>query len=88
MPPKNTPKLDPGDVHFHSPEGLQPIWIDEVPDIEEAPEGLKKHSYIKSAADATLTFDLLVDSLFSVTATLGCLAQAYNAFVEALAAAE
>lgn len=87
MPPKNTPKLDPSTVYYHTPEGLQQLYtLDEAQDIEAETEWAKENPYIKSATDATLSAELGA-SFLAVAASLGCFAQAYNAFVESLAAA-
>lgn len=88
MPPINTPKLDPSTVYFHAPEGLQQLYtLDELPEIEEEEtEWAKTNPYIKSATDATLSAELGA-SFLAVVASLGCFAQAYNAFIESLAAA-
>lgn len=61
MPPKNTPKLDPGAVYFHTPEGPQQLYpLDEATDIEAETEWPKEDPCIKPATGATLTAKLLI----------------------------
>ena len=87
MPPKNTTTLDPGAVYFHTPEGPQQLYtLDEISYTEEAEtDWPKENPYIKSVTDATLSAELGT-SFLAVAASLGCFAQAYNAFIESLAA--
>ena len=84
MPPKNTPKLDPGDVYFQTPEGPQQLSpLDEVPAIEAAAECAEASPCIKPATGATLSASLQISP--DVSKALAALAETYKQTAKAVA---